>query len=279
MPTPPAPTPSTVLCDIHGLRYDPNLADGCARCRADADARIGRRSFVLASVGAVVLGGAAWLARRPSAPSAAAAPDAVAANAPAPAPRDISYGGTGAGALFVPTSTQPMPVILLFDPSGDAMGIVRRYMPAASERGWILASSSNVMNGTADAADTEQMMNLLTYVRTQATVDERRLYTAGMSGGACGAYRLAIVAADVFSGAIVECGHMGSWREVGHRAVAGQSFYLFTRDEDFNLPATRQLQGVMLAAGCRVALTQRPGGHAPMEPNEVEAALQWLAAG
>lgn len=224
-----------------------------------------RRSFVRAAGAGVAVAGISLWSLRTSAHSVR------------PTPWDIRYGNTGAGVMFAPSSTRPMPALLLFDPSGNAGRIVERYWPAASKRGWVLASSRNVRNGTPDESDRQEMLSLLAHVRTQASLDPRRIYAAGFSGGACGAYRLAIVESQTFAGAI-ECGHMGPWREVGSRVRAELSFYLFTRDADMNQPAMRELQRNMNAAHCRTLLAQRPGGHAPMSGDDVEGALQWLDA-
>ena len=83
---------------------------------------------------------------------------------------------------------------------------------------------------------------------------------------------------NAFRGAIVECGHMGPWRELGARAKPESSFYLFTREGDFNQPATHKLHRAMYDARCRVKLEERRGGHTPMMPDEIGPALAWLAS-
>jgi predicted esterase len=122
------------------------------------------------------------------------------------------------------------------------------------------------------------MMLLLNYVRSHHAVDQARIFAGGFSGGACGAYRLAIVRSETVRGAIVECGHMASWRDVGDRADASLRFYLFTRDGDFNRPATRRLRDAMTAKRCRVTEVERQGGHAPMQDSEVAEAMRWMVA-
>jgi predicted esterase len=185
------------------------------------------------------------------------------------------------GILFEPTGfdpSTPRPVILLFDPVGNAAGIVSRYAKAARQHRWLVASPFGVANGTPDDIDLNVMMLLLDYVRSRHAVDATRIFTGGFSGGACAAYRLAIVKSDVFSGAIVECGHMGSWREVGEMAARSLRFYLFTRGGDFNRPATRRLRDAMLAKGCRVTEVEGLGIHAPMFDAEVSEAMDWMEA-
>ncbi len=68
-------------------------------------------------------------------------------------------------------------------------------------------------------------------------------------------------------------GHMAPWREVGRRASASSRFYLFTRNDDPNRPATERLRDAMAGAGCGVVEVERPGGHAPMRPEEIGEAL------
>jgi hypothetical protein len=58
--------------------------------------------------------------------------------------------------------------------------------------------------------------------------------------------------------------------------IAASRFYLFTRFNDFNRPATQALRTAMAAKGCRVTEVEAPGGHAPMTPEQVDAALRWM---
>jgi predicted esterase len=69
---------------------------------------------------------------------------------------------------------------------------------------------------------------------------------------------------------------MGPWRKVGDLASSKLRFYLFTREQDFNRPATQNLKEVMAAKGCRVTEVEAPGGHAPIESGQLEPALSWL---
>ena len=255
---------ATVLCPLHGLRFDPAVSDGCSRCRAPSATPPVSRRGVLAAAASIATVGAAALAYTRLGRSASP---------------EIEYAPNRHGAIFVPdaeSTRSPRPLILLFDPGGDAVGIVRRYSVAANRLGWLAASSREVVNGTADSDDTDNMMRLLDYVHAHHAVSDSQVFAGGVSGGACGAYRLAIVKSTVVHGAVVECGHMGSWREVGDFANASLRFYLFTREDDFNRPATRQLQAVMEAKGCRVSEVEKPGGHQGMNEAEVFEALSWM---
>ncbi len=266
----------TQLCPTHGLRYDPATASGCIRCRTPTKAperTTSRRGLLTAAAAGATLATVSLAVRALTSRASPAAP-----SAPVREFSEIAFGARQ-GILFEPASIpagNACPLIVLFDPMGDAGGIVRRYSRAARARGWLAASCADVRNGTSDDADTEVMLDLVAFVSARRRVDPSRVFAAGMSGGACGAYRLAIVRPAVVRGAIVECGHMAPWREVGARATPGLRFYLFTRDDDFNRPATRSLRDAMAAKGCRVTEVEAPGGHAPMGGQELDAAVRWM---
>jgi predicted esterase len=264
----------SAVCPVHGLRFDPAAGSGCSRCRpisVDPPRGFSRRR-VLAGCAAVGALGAAALAARISRKGSPQPTSDI---------REVNYATGHRGAFLEPAQLDPAiprPVVLLFDPLGNARGIVDRYARAARQHGWLAASTFEVADGTPDDADTNAMMSLLDYVRSRHAVEVTQIFTGGFSGGGCGAYRLAIVKSEVFAGAIVECGHMAPWREVGDMASRSLRFYLFTRDGDFNRPATRRLKDAMLAKRCRVAEVERAGGHAPMEDAEVSEAMDWMEA-
>lgn len=217
-------------------------------------------------------------------PTAAAAEPTAAAAADAPQVERITYrsGATERrGAAYVPSRAargEPLPLLLLFDPGGNAEGAVRRWSEAAEARGWLLASTTAIRNGTPDAADEAELLALLEHMRRHHAVDPERVAVSGFSGGGCGAYRIALTQPDVFRGAIVECAHMGSWRELRGPYPTGHPFYLFTRTNDFNRPATQELRDVMTSGGLTVAYAEGSGGHEPMSGGETLTALEWLDA-
>jgi poly(3-hydroxybutyrate) depolymerase len=131
----------------------------------------------------------------------------------------------------------------------------------------------------ADADDAREMLALLDALKQRHQVDERRIYTGGWSGGGCGAYLLALVRPQTFAGSFVQVAHMGSWRENGlasRISRTDQSYYLFTRTNDFNRPAMRQLASALRGAGLEVTFVERPGGHQGMTAEDVTAALDWM---
>lgn len=267
----------TELCPVHGLRFDPALSTGCSRCHQEREATSGsvprRRLLAGGAAALATLGAAAAVYKYRSRFGSSLGGRALEVT-------EVSWQGQ-TGAVFEPATvplTTPAPLILLLNPSGNARGIAERYAPAAQKLGWIAASCFQVADGTPDEADKDALLGLLAVVQARRAVDSARVFAGGFSGGACGAYRLAIIESGTVSGAIVECGHMGPWREVGERATPGLRFYLFTRQDDMNRPATRTLKSAMEGKGCRVMEVEKEGGHAPMTPAELEDALAWISA-
>lgn len=88
--------------------------------------------------------------------------------------------------LYLPSTFTPdraWPVILAFDAGGRGRRGVERYQAGAERYGYIVAGSNNSRNGpwkpSLDAARA-----MATDVAKRFPVDARRIYTAGMSGGA-----------------------------------------------------------------------------------------------
>jgi predicted esterase len=88
-------------------------------------------------------------------------------------------------ALYLPrnyVADRAWPVIFAFDPGGRGRNPVDRYQAAAEQYGYIVAGSNNSRNGSPDTATTVRA--LTADVGSRFNIDSKRVYTAGMSGGA-----------------------------------------------------------------------------------------------
>jgi dienelactone hydrolase len=97
-------------------------------------------------------------------------------------------------ALYLPaayTPTRPWPVILAFDPGARGRTPVERYQAAAELYGFIVAGSNNSRNGPMDAS-ARAVAAMAADVGQRFAVDAKRVYAAGMSGGARVAFATAI---------------------------------------------------------------------------------------
>jgi len=97
-------------------------------------------------------------------------------------------------ALYIPSTYTPSrtwPVILAFDPGARGRTPVERYQAAAEQYGFIVAGSNNSRNGPMDAS-ARAVAAMAADVGQRFAVDPKRVYAAGMSGGARVAFATAI---------------------------------------------------------------------------------------
>lgn len=97
-------------------------------------------------------------------------------------------------ALYVPSNYTPerkWPIILCFDPGARGQVPVERLQPAAEKYGYIVAGSLNSRNGPW-AANAAAIRAVVRDVESHLSIDVRRLYSAGLSGGARVATQLAL---------------------------------------------------------------------------------------
>jgi dienelactone hydrolase len=97
-------------------------------------------------------------------------------------------------ALYLPsgyTPTRVWPVILAFDPGARGRTPVERYQAAAEQYGFIVAGSNNSRNGPMDAS-ARAVSAMSADIGQRFAADPKRVYAAGMSGGARVAFATAI---------------------------------------------------------------------------------------
>lgn len=95
--------------------------------------------------------------------------------------------------LYLPSTYQPSrtwPLLLVFDPGGRAARAAEVFRDVAERFGWIIAASENSRNGPWEP--TLRAVNAMWPALLGGySVDERRVYAAGHSGGATVAWMLA----------------------------------------------------------------------------------------
>lgn len=106
--------------------------------------------------------------------------------------------------LYLPSHFTPLrrwSVILAFDAGGRGRRAVERYQAAAEKYGYIIAGSNNSRNGPWEVS-LNAAKAMTADVDQRFPVDPKRIYTAGMSGGARVAMKLAMdsnIIAGVFA--------------------------------------------------------------------------------
>jgi pimeloyl-ACP methyl ester carboxylesterase len=142
-------------------------------------------------------------------------------------------------ALYIPArgNQQPLPIVYFFDSHGVGSLPLRKYKTLADTYGFILVGSNNSKNGN-DWPTTEAIWNrLYEDTRKRLKINDRRIYTAGFSGGAKVASYIAIqhpqIKGVIANGAGLPDGVSAGDFPFGFTAIAG--------DGDMNMTELAEL--------------------------------------
>ena len=95
-------------------------------------------------------------------------------------------------ALYLPSNydpSRPWPVIFLFDPGARGPSAVSHFRAAAERYGYVLVGSNNSRNGLWEQY-VPGILAMIADAGTRLSLDPKRVYAAGLSGGARVASRI-----------------------------------------------------------------------------------------
>jgi pimeloyl-ACP methyl ester carboxylesterase len=174
-------------------------------------------------------------------------------------------------ALYLPSHYSPdrqWKLILAFDPRGQGRQGVEALQTAAEKYGYIVAGSNNSRNGPPQISLTAAQA-MWTDVGKRFSINPKRIYTAGLSGGARIAMKVAFdhdeIAGVIASSAGFPPGHRRSDLRFVVFGTAGT--------EDFNYLEMRQLDQE-LSSPHRVVIFE--GGHQWLPSSLAVQAVEWL---
>ena len=205
-----------------------------------------------------------WVAAYPQ----TAAPGTVHASVALAADPSNSY------ALYLPKSYSPAkrwPVLLIFDPFARGEVSVKLFHEAAEQYGFIVVGSNNSRN-FQDPSDAIRL--LWADVNERYAIDRRRIYTAGLSGGARVASSIALACKSCIAG-VIACG-AGLPQGAAISATEGSEWFLVAGTTDFNYPELLHLKEALDAQGAASRFVVYDGPHNWMPPEFAERALAWL---
>ncbi|MBI2967884.1 MAG: hypothetical protein HYY40_08735 [Bacteroidetes bacterium] len=168
--------------------------------------------------------------------------------------QEISY------ALFLPSrydKGRKWPVIFFFDPHAKGSYPLIKYSDMAEKYGYILAGSNTIRNGMPMSAVEEHAVMLMADVSERVSVNGRRVYLAGFSGGARVAAYIAMKY-DYIS-CVIGCG-AGS-HEIMNITRPGFSYLAFAGNEDFNFIELKKLNSALDNLPARHYLFEFTGKH------------------
>lgn len=184
-------------------------------------------------------------------------------------------------ALYLPSSYTPekrWPILYAFDPGAAGRVPVERFREAAEKYGWIVVGSLNSQNGpmkgSIDASDA-----LWKDTHARFSIDDRRVYTTGFSGGARVAVWIAYLCKNCVAGVIL-CG-AGFHTQIAptpQTPPASIPFAVFSTvgTDDFNFGELKTLDDVLAAIGLPHRLAMFEGGHMWAPKDVLTRAVAWM---
>jgi pimeloyl-ACP methyl ester carboxylesterase len=178
--------------------------------------------------------------------------------------------------LYLPTSYHPAkrwPVLFAFDPRARGIMPVECFREAAEAYGFVVAGSNVSRNGPMNVSMSAGVA-MINDVGRRLSVDERRVYTTGFSGGA----RVAAAMGREFAGKIagvIGCG-AGYPVQAGPRADEPFVFCGVIGNRDFNWVEMNQLDRTLGSLGLPHRTLRFAGGHQWPPAETARAAIEWL---
>jgi predicted esterase len=176
-------------------------------------------------------------------------------------------------ALYVPRSFDPAkksPVLFCFDPGARGRVPVERFKAAAEKFGWIVAGSNNSRNGPweANAAAIKAMVGDVT---RHLPIDAKRIYVAGLSGGARVACQIAL---GGLAQGVIACSAGFPASETPRKV--GFAFFGTAGQTDFNHRELRRVDRELQDRRAVHRVVIFDGGHEWLPPALAVDALAWL---
>ena len=174
-------------------------------------------------------------------------------------------------ALYLPShysSAKTWPVILAFSPMAKGRTPVERFEQAAEKYGYIVAASNNSRNGDQPAIQAA-IRAMPTDVTARFSVDLKRVYTAGFSGGARVAMYVALSSGKIAG--VIACS--AGFPDAQARKSAPFPIFGTAGTEDFNFTEMRRLDRA-LTTPHRVLIFE--GTHDWLPAALATDAIEWL---
>ena len=173
-------------------------------------------------------------------------------------------------ALYLPSYfnlSRQWPVILAFDGAGRGRDGVDRYRAAAERYGYVVAGSNNSRNGSwnigLDAASA-----MTADIKGRFPIDPKRIYTAGMSGGARVAIMVAQSSTEIAGVLASSAGYSTAFHKSERFPIFGSA-----GTEDFNYREMRDLDRLMTSPH-RVEVFE--GVHTWLPSDMATRGVEWM---
>jgi predicted esterase len=180
-------------------------------------------------------------------------------------------------ALYLPTAYSPertWPLLYLYDPRKRGAVAAERFREAAEAYGWILAASNDTASDDPTAPNASAVNAMWADTHRRFSVDPRRVYASGFSGGA----RLAILLALQREGEVAGVFAAGGGFPDSASPRSGMRFIFFgaVGSLDFNYGEMRRLDRALAKVGAVHRLAVFDGPHSWCPAPTCRAGIEWL---
>src|SRR5438270_6243039 len=181
---------------------------------------------------------------------------------------------TNSYALYLPAAYSPAkrwPLLLVFDPFARGEVPVKLFHEAAEKYGFIVVGSNNSRNFVDPSA---AIRVLWADLKERYAIDPRRIYTAGLSGGARVASTVALACRNCIAGVIANSAGLPNGATPPGPNVS--DWFLSAGTTDFNYPEQLHLKESFDARKVVSRFVVFEGPHNWMPKEFAERALAWL---
>jgi poly(3-hydroxybutyrate) depolymerase len=179
-------------------------------------------------------------------------------------------------ALYLPSNyshSQKWPLIAAFDPGARGEMPVEHFKEAAERYGFIVCGSNNSRNGPMPPTG-EAAKAMLGDVAARFSIDDKRVYLAGFSGGARAATALAMFFNGYVAG-VIGCG-AGFAEGLNVNSSLPFVYYGTVGTDDFNYPEMKQLDRTLEQAHVAHHVAVFEGGHEWAPSEACVSAIEWI---
>ncbi|HKO54729.1 MAG TPA: hypothetical protein VJ276_02555 [Thermoanaerobaculia bacterium] len=169
------------------------------------------------------------------------------------------------------TAEKRWPIVYVFDPRRRGAYAADLFADAAAEFGWIVVSSNDTRSDEDSDANARAIRAMWPDAQQRWSVDPRRIYTAGFSGGAILAWQVAKSTKKV-AGVIGCSGRLDDARDADDATFA---WFGTAGDEDFNYLETRMIDARLRGPHEFVSFA---GAHQWPPKELLREALAWMEA-
>ncbi len=185
--------------------------------------------------------------------------------------KDQSY------ALYLPSNYDPQkkwPIIYAFDPDARGNLPVTLFMEAAEKYGYMVAGSYDSQNGIGSNELKRAVSSMIADTRKRLSIDERRVYATGFSGGARVAIRVASSCPGCVAG-VIACG-AGFPTDLKPSSTTAFALFGTVGLYDFNYPELKRLDERLESLKVPHYLANFDGFHQWASSQLMVDAVEWM---